>query len=256
MRIIAVGDIVGSAGVEFFCAHIGAVRRTYGADVVIANGENSAHSGTGVTAKLAAQLLGAGADVVTTGNHAFRSRDYRETFESVPGLIRPLNFSSGVAGSGIYVFESGHVRVGVVNLIGLSFMEPQRSYFDCLDEALAQTPADIFVVDFHAEATAEKKSLAWYADGRVAALFGTHTHVATADEQILPQGTGYISDVGMTGPYLSVLGVKAECAVTKQRLRIPVVFEVADGPCEMDMAVFDIDVKSKKCTAVQRLCVR
>lgn len=256
MNILAIGDIVGSQGLRFLGEKLLPLKRECGADFVVVNGENAAVSGVGINEKAAQSIFDAGADVITTGNHAFRSRDYREVFERYELLLRPLNFERSVPGRGTCVFELGRRRIAVINLSGVSFMEPQDSPYDALDAALAGTDADIFVVDFHAEATAEKLALASYADGRVSVFFGTHTHVQTADERVLPCGTGYITDLGMTGPYESVLGVEAQCAVNRQRFRTPTVFSVAEGPCEMSGAMFKIDDSSGKCVQVQRINVR
>ena len=251
MRVIAIGDIVGSAGIDFFSKKIGGVRKLYGADMVIANAENSAYSGVGVTRQTADALLAAGADILTTGNHAFRSRDYRDLFETQPMILRPLNFAPGVAGRGVGYVDFGRVRAAVINLAGQSFMECSDSYYTALDAALKEIDTKIVLVDFHAEATAEKRALAFYAAGRVSAVFGTHTHVRTADARVMTGGTGYITDIGMTGPVESVLGVKAEAAIQKQRLKIPTVFEVAGGECSMNGALFDIDETTGRCRSAE-----
>lgn len=251
MRILAVGDIVGSPGVDFFCERIAGIRRLYGADAVIANAENSAYSGVGVTKATANALLSAGADMLTTGNHAFRSRDYHDLFEEQPLILRPYNFAKGVPGRGAGIIDLGRTRIGVINLSGQSFMENCDSYFDALDCAIAELGVKITIVDFHAEATAEKRALACYADGKVSAIFGTHTHVRTADAMVMPGKTGYITDVGMTGPINSVLGVKPECSVKKQRLKLPTVFEVASGECSLCGVMFDIDDSTGLCTSAE-----
>ncbi len=256
MIILAVGDIVGSPGTDFFCERIGGLRRLFGADMVVANAENSAYSGVGVNRSTATALFRAGADVLTTGNHAFRSRDYREVFEENALLLRPANYAAGIAGRGAAVCDLGRYRVGVINLSGQSFMESCDNYYDALDRALAEMDTRLILVDFHAEATAEKLALAHYADGRVSALFGTHTHVQTADEQVLPQGTGYITDLGMTGPADAVLGIRPECSIQKQRFKLPTVFEVAGGDCRLCGALFDIDEATGRCRSVERVAVR
>lgn len=251
MRILCVGDLIASDGVRFFCDNLPKIKNEYAADLVIVNGENSAPSGVGINMAAAKSILAAGADAVTTGNHAFRCRDYTETFETVQGLIRPYNFGSRVSGRGVFVCEARHRSVAVINLVGLSYMDTNDSYFDALDDCLASVSADIYIVDFHAEATAEKAALAYYADGRVSAVFGTHTHVQTADARVLPRGTGFITDIGMTGAEQSVLGVRPEDSITKQRLRIPVIFTPAEGNIVLCGAVFDINDKTALCERVE-----
>lgn len=255
MRIVAIGDIVGSPGLNFYCEHIASVKNRYAADFVIVNGENSAYSGCGINAKTAHGILSAGADVITTGNHAFRSRDYLEVFENEKSLIRPLNFDRSVAGRGVAKFEVGHRTVAVINLIGLSFMETQNSYYGAFDEVYPTLGTNFVIVDFHAEATAEKIAFARYVDGRASVVFGTHTHVQTADETIFSGGTGYITDIGMTGPIESVLGVSIQNSIDRQRLRVPVVFTVADGDCAMCGAFFELDDKSGRCVGIERFRV-
>lgn len=251
MKIMAVGDIVGSAGVDFFCGNISKIKKHYGADAVIVNGENSAYSGVGISCKTAQALLAAGADIITTGNHAFRSRDYRDLFGEQPLVLRPYNLAKGVPGRGTGIIDLGRHQIGVINLIGSSYMEGGDSYFDALDRAIEELGTKITVVDFHAEATAEKKALGYYCDGRVTALFGTHTHVRTADACVLPKGTGYITDIGMTGPLHSVIGVKAECSIQRHKLKLPTVFEVAEGSCMLSGVVFSVDESTGLCTGAE-----
>lgn len=256
MRILCVGDVVGSAG----CAHLRQVlppiKRQYGVDVCIVNGENSA-DGNGITPASARHILDSGADVITGGNHTYRRREFWELLDDTPGLLRPGNYPAGSPGVGLYMVDKGRFQVAVINLMGVVYMEPLACPFDTLDGLLEQAGHPRFcVVDFHAEATAEKKALAYYADGRISALFGTHTHTATADEQILPNGTGFLTDVGMTGPVNSVLGVRPEQSVQKMRGKLPVRFAVADGPCMMNAVLFTLDDKTGRATAVERLDVR
>lgn len=256
MRILCVGDVVGSAG----CAHLRQVlppvKRQYGVDICIVNGENSA-DGNGITPAAARHILDSGADVVTGGNHTYRRREFWEMLDESPCLLRPANYPAGSPGSGLYMVDKGRVQVAVINLMGVVYMEALDSPFETLDGLLEQAGNPRFcVVDFHAEATAEKKALAFYADGRVSALFGTHTHVATADEQILPGGTGFISDVGMTGPVVSVLGVRPELSVQKIKGKLPVRFATAGGPCMMNAVLFTLDDQTGRAVAVERLDVR
>ena len=256
MKILCVGDVVGSAGCQHLRRVLPGIKKLTGTDVCIVNGENSA-DGNGITPVSAAHILDSGADVITTGNHVYRRREFYEPLDEAEAIIRPGNFPVAAPGKGVCTVDRGRYQVTVINLMGVVYMEPLRCPFDTLDELLAQAGNPKFcIVDFHAEATAEKKALAYYADGRISALFGTHTHVQTADEQILPGGTGFISDAGMTGPVQSVLGVRPEQAVAKMREKLPVRFATAEGPCMMNAVLFTLDDATGKATAVERLDVR
>ena len=253
VNILCIGDVVGSAG----CAHLQTVlpplKREYQVDVCIVNGENSA-DGNGILPGSAQAIFAAGADVITGGNHSFRRREIYEVLEQNETLLRPANLPAGAPGRGMTVIDRGRWQVTVINLQGTAYMEPLDNPFTVLDQLLQQAGNLRFcVVDFHAEATAEKKALAFYADGRISALFGTHTHVATADEQILPGGTGFITDVGMTGPVVSCLGVKPELAIEKMRTQLPVRFAVAEGPCAMDGVLFTLDDRTGRTVSVRRI---
>ncbi len=230
MLIFSIGDVVGSGGCGFLREHLPAFKKLKGVDLVIANGENAA-DGNGLTPAAADYLFSSGVDVVTTGNHAFRRKESYDAYEAEPFLLRPANFPSGAPGKGYCVVDKGRVQIGVVNLMGTVYLENLDCPFQAIDRILPQIPeAKVIIVDFHAEATAEKRAMGFYLDGRISALFGTHTHVQTADESILPEGTGYITDAGMTGPILSVLGVKPALAIEKMKSKLPVRFENAPPP--------------------------
>ena len=255
MNILAIGDIVGSVG----CAHLRKVlprlKRERKVDLVIANGENSADR-NGISPNSADHIFQSGVDVITTGNHAFRRRDSYERFEEDEYLLRPANYPPSAPGKGICIVDKGFVKVCVLNLSGVVFMESLRCSFETADELLKQTDgASIVLVDFHAEATAEKKALGYYLDGRISALYGTHTHVPTADETILPQGTGFITDIGMTGPRDSVLGVKAELSIRKMKDKLPVYFEYAEGPCVMQGVLMQVEPKTGRCQKIERVSI-
>lgn len=253
MRILCVGDVVGSAGCRHLRQVLPGVKRHYNVDVCVVNGENSA-DGNGVTPVSLEHILQSGADIVTAGNHTYRRREIYELLEQRQDFLRPANYPDTAPGRGIGVVDRGRYQVTVINLMGVVYMEPLACPFGTLDRLLEQAGNPKFcIVDFHAEATAEKKALGYYADGRISALFGTHTHVQTADEQVLPGGTGFITDVGMTGPAQSVLGVRPEQAVAKMREKLPVRFAVADGPCCMDAVLFTLDDKTGHTTEVLRL---
>ncbi len=235
-----------------FARTSGPTEKNNGVDLVIANGENSA-DGNGITPVSARFLFDSGVDVITAGNHTFRRKESYDLFDSCETLLRPANFPSLAPGRGYCVVDMGRIQVGVLNLMGVVYMESLDSPLDAADRILADGVPKITLVDFHAEATGEKKSLAYYLDGRVSAVFGTHTHVQTADECIFEHGTGYISDLGMTGPKRSVLGVKPELVIQKMRSKMPVRFDLADGACEMGCVLFTIDEKTGKTIAVERL---
>lgn len=251
MNILAIGDVVGSVGCKFLRKHLPSLKKIKRIDMVIANGENSA-DGNGITPTSAQFLFDSGVDVITAGNHTFRRRECYDFFDECEALLRPANYPKSAPGRGACIFDMGRIRVGVVNLMGVVYMEPLDCPFETVDKLLPNLPK-ITLVDFHAEATGEKGAMAHYLDGRVSAVFGTHTHVQTSDEQILPGGTGFISDLGMVGPIHSILGVKPELIIQKMKGKLPVRFENAAGDCHMDCVLFTIDEKTGKTTAVERL---
>ena len=256
MNILAIGDVVGSVGCQFLRQRLPAIKKQYGIEMVIANGENSA-DGNGILSTSARYLYDSGVDVITTGNHSFRRRESYELYDSDETLLRPANFpSSSTPGRGLCIYDMGRRQVAVINLMGTAYMESMDCPFKTVERLLA-TPdlPPIVLVDFHAEATGEKRAMGFFLDGKVSAVFGTHTHVPTADETILPKGTGYITDLGMTGPVQSVLGVKPEIIIEKLRTRMPVRHELAGGECRMDCCLFEIDDKTGRAVSVQRMQV-
>ena len=257
MNILCIGDVVGSVGSEFLRARLPALRKWKAVDLVIANGENAA-DGNGVTPASVQYLLDSGVDVLTGGNHSFRRREALETYETCPVLLRPANYpAAATPGRGLCVADLGRVRVAVINLMGTVYLEPLENPFLALDRLLQEPDLPpVKIVDFHAEATGEKRALGFYADGRVTAVFGTHTHVQTADETVLPNGTGYLTDAGMTGPIQSVLGVRPDRVIHKLTTQLPTRFETAKGPCRMDCVLFTADERSGKCTGVERLSIQ
>lgn len=253
MIILCVGDVVGGAGCQHLRRVLPAVKRQYGVDICIVNGENAA-DGNGITPTAAAHILDSGADVITGGNHTFRRREFYEVLDETPYMLRPANYPVNAPGRGLYLVDKGRYQLAVVNLIGLVYMEPLACPFETLDRLLKEAGNPKFcVVDFHAEATAEKKALAYYADGRISALVGTHTHTQTADEQILPGGTGFLTDVGMTGPKNSVLGVRPEQSIAKMKDKLPVRFTAADGPCRMDAVLLELNEQTGQTATITRL---
>ncbi len=253
MNVFCIGDVTGTVGIECIRRHLPALKRMKKLDLVIANGENSADS-NGITPDSAEYLLNCGVDLLTTGNHSFQRRESYSLYDSGVPVIRPANFPDSVPGQGSYLLDIGRAQVRVLNIMGTVGMNPTLSCpFETADRLLAQIEENIIILDIHAEATAEKKALAYYLDGRVSAVFGTHTHVQTADEQILPSGTGYITDVGMTGPVNSVIGVRIEAAIEKMSKKMPVRLDYADGECMLNGIIFTIDEKSGKVTTLERV---
>lgn len=254
MKLLFVGDIVGSAGCDFFASNIYKIKKDHSIDITVVNGENSA-DGNGISPTSAYYLLGHGADVITTGNHSFKRREATGIYEK-DVILRPANYPDGVVGKGVCTLDFGRFSVAVVNLQGVTYMDALDNPFSCIDYILGDIPTPNIIVDFHAEATAEKKAMGHYLTGKVTAVLGTHTHVQTADEIILGSHTAYITDVGMTGPELSVLGVKTESAVDKLRFRFPVMFSESENPCFMNAVVVEFDEKNGKAKNIERLILR
>lgn len=254
MNILTIGDVVGSIGCRFLRERLPQLKKGKAVDLVIANGENSA-DGNGLTPTSAQFLFDSGVDVITSGNHSFRRKESYDFYDSCETLLRPANFPAAAPGKGVCIVDMGRLQVGVINLMGVVYMESMDSPFDTADRLLEGMPK-ITLIDFHAEATGEKRSFAYYLDGRVSAVFGTHTHVQTSDECVLENGTGYISDLGMTGPIHSVLGVKPELVIQKMRTKMPVRFDLSDGPCQMDCALFHIEEKTGKTESVERIQIK
>ncbi|MGI5887767.1 MAG: TIGR00282 family metallophosphoesterase [Oscillospiraceae bacterium] len=254
MNVLCIGDVVGEPGIKFFSARVPAIKKANSVDFTIVNGENSAPTGTGIIKSGLTSLLQY-ADCVTTGNHSFRQRGWEKLYDEEPFLLRPANFMKGVPGHSSCILRKGSMSLRVINLIGMSFMGfSTRNPFYVMQHLL-EDGEDVksTVIDFHAEATSEKEAFARYYDGRISALFGTHTHVATAYAGVLPKGTGFIADVGMTGPYDSVLGVETELAIRKMKYMVPTKFMVADGPCRLDAVLFDIDESTGLCREARRI---
>lgn len=255
MRVLFIGDVVGKVGCEFLEKNLYKIKQEYNVDVTIVNGENSA-CGNGLTKASFEQLIAMGADVVTTGNHAFKRRESIEIFDIAPHLLRPANYPDDVIGHGVFELDMGKCKIAVINLMGVVYMEPLANPFDTIDRIIAQLDTPNIFIDFHAEATAEKKAMGQYLAGRVTAVLGTHTHVQTADEAILSEHTAYITDVGMTGPELSVLGVESKLAIEKQRKHYPVRFEESKNPCFINAVVVEFDEIMGISTKIQRIIHR
>jgi len=256
MRILFIGDIVGSPGREMVTKHLAALVEQHRVDLVIINGENSA-AGFGITPKIAEELLALGADVITGGNHSWDRKEILEYIPNEPRLLRPANFPKS-PGRGLYVGTSrGGVRYAVLNLQGRVFMAQLDCPFRTADSELARIPPEVKIifVDMHAEATSEKQAMGWYLDGRVSVVVGTHTHVATADERVFPNGTAFITDVGMTGPHESVIGMDRGAMVKRFLDSMPTKFEVAIGDARINGILADVDEVTGRARSIVRVRV-
>ena len=254
MRVLFIGDVVGRPGRNAVRMLAPRLRSEYNIDVIVANGENIA-GGLGATSKTLIELTESGVDVITLGNHAWKKKELVKTIDSLPNVVRPANFPQGNPGRGHIVIETPVGPLGVLNLQGRVFMGPLDCPFAAAERdvaRLADSTAAV-VVDFHAEATSEKIAMGWFLDGSVSAVIGTHTHVQTSDERILPGGTAYMTDAGMTGPEDSVLGISRELVVKQMRTRMPQKFEVAKNRAWLSGAMLEIDTSSGHATHIERI---
>lgn len=254
MKILLIGDIVSQQGCDYLRQQLPSLKKEYGADIVIANGENSA-VGNGITPFSAKFIFDSGVDVITLGNHTLKRKEICDYLDETEFIVRPVNYHSSAAGKGVTIVDKGFTRVAVVNLQGTVYLDNHQNPFEAIDKVLEELENEgikSIIIDFHAEASSEKRAMGFYVDGRVSALVGTHTHVQTSDEQILPNGTGYITDLGMTGPYYSVLGIKPSIAIQKMKTNLPVKFECEDGPCTLEGCFIEIDNKTGKTTHIER----
>ncbi|SDN30212.1 TIGR00282 family metallophosphoesterase [Alkalicoccus daliensis] len=254
MRIMFIGDIVGSPGRDIWKTYAARIRSKFHQQVTIVNGENAA-GGKGITKKIYHELLESGADMLTMGNHTWDKKEIFDFIDGAEKMVRPANFPPGTPGEGIRYLKINKQTVAILNLQGRTFMPAIDCPFqkaDLLVSEAGKVTKNIFV-DFHAEATSEKQAMAWYLDGRVSAVIGTHTHVPTADERILPQGTAYLSDVGMTGPYDGILGMEKDVVINRFLTNLPARFEVSKGREQLNGVYFDIDENTGKATLIKRV---
>ncbi len=256
MKLLFIGDVNGKVGRRMAAAHLRAIRKERGVDVCVVNGENAA-GGFGINPSHVDKLLDAGADVITSGNHIWNRPETADFIVDEPRLLRPANYPPQTPGKGVFVLESKKGRLAVLNLMGRVFMPPVECPFREADALLreARREATMVMVDFHAEATSEKVAMGWHLDGRVSAVFGTHTHVQTADERVLPKGTAFITDVGMTGPRNSVIGMKTEIVLDKFLSGLPRRFEVGGGEGQLNGALVEIAPDSGKALSIERVQV-
>ena len=262
MRVLFIGDIFGRPGRTIVRDRLPELLRLRRLDLVIANGENAA-GGFGITPQIAEELFDLGIAVITTGNHVWDKReliDYLQTSNGDPQhpgrrILRPANYPAGTPGVGIFEGRIGDTAYAVINIQGRVFLPSNDDPFRTVDELLAKTKAKVILVDMHAEATSEKVAMGWYLDGRVTAVFGTHTHIPTADTRVLPQGTAYQTDVGMTGPYDSVIGVQKELVLQRFLTSLPVRWEAASGNVHFCGVYFECDESTGRATSVERIMI-
>lgn len=252
LKVLAVGDVVGTPGLERISRSLRRLKSSTGASFVVVNGENA--SGVGITPQQAEQILDAGADVITLGNHTFGRREITDYLDDCPQILRPANYAPQIPGKGWEIFDSPAGDVAVIDLIGRCGMDfgPDNPFL-LIDKILKNITAKIILVEIHAEATSEKLAMGHMLDGRVSAVWGTHTHVPTADAQILPKGTGYVTDLGMTGPKNSILGVKPYQSIQKFRGDLTSRYQWADGPTKLEAVLFTIDSVTGLCRSVERV---
>ncbi len=255
MKLLMIGDIVGRPGRTIVREKLPILKRESGIDFVIANAENAA-GGNGITEKIKQELIISGIDFLTMGNHIWDNKDVFNFIEEEQRIIRPANYPVQTPGKGYQLVElENGIVIGILNIAGRVFMNPLDCPFRTADAVLDKMKAltNIIKVDFHAEASSEKVAMGWYLDGRVSLIAGTHTHIQTADERILPNGTAYITDIGMTGPRDSILGIEKELVIKKFLTQLPVRFEVAKGPMQLNSVVVEIDTSSGKAKSIKRV---
>lgn len=254
MKILAIGDIVGTKTVAYLGKTLWDERRRLGVDFVVANGENASDI-HGICMADAEELLSAGVDMITLGNHSFGRRDICTMLSDSQSIIRPANYPACVPGSGFSIINVCGWRMLCINVLGTALMDSMACPFSTVDRILTREAGnyDVSILDVHAESTSEKMALGRYFDGRINVIFGTHTHVPTADEQVLPKGSGYITDVGMSGPTGGIIGAEAQAVIERMRTKIPTHFKVADGDIRVYGALFDIDTDTGRTRSVRRV---
>ncbi len=251
-KVLAVGDVVGDPGLDRVVRSLRYLKRKTAADFVVVNGENAAV--VGMTPRQAEEILDAGADVITMGNHTFAKRELVTYMEDTSRVVRPANYAPQTPGRGYGIFDTRFGPVAVIDLIGRVNMDygPDNPFL-AVEKILNEIHTKLILVELHAEATSEKLAMGYMLDGRISALWGTHTHVPTSDAQVLPQGTGYVTDLGMTGPKHSVLGIQPKLSIDKFRGDLPSRYRWADGPTKMEAVLFTIDTETGLCKAAERV---
>lgn len=256
MRILMIGDVVGQLGRQTLQTYTPQLKSTYQPDVIVVNAENSANNGRGVTREIVREFQSLGIHCLTLGNHTWGQSEVFDFIDEEENLIRPANYPDGTPGKGFTTISTPKGKVTIMNLMGRSFMSPLT--LDCpmrsFEKMFKQVSAQHYIlVDFHAETTSEKQSFAWFVDGKASAVIGTHTHVQTADERILPKGTAYLTDVGMVGPYDGIIGMEREAVIRRYFTQLPVRFEVARGRTQLNAVLLDFDSSTKKARRIQRI---
>lgn len=252
VRALLIGDVIGASGLRALFVGLQTLVRKTRADIVVANGENAA-GGFGITRETADQMFALGVDVITTGNHVWEKKDADKLLDSEPRILRPANYPEGVPGSGHCILKKGNVSWLVISLQGRERMYPIDCPFRTARNLLKKHKDAIALIDFHAESTDEKEALGFYLDGEASVVAGTHTHVQTADERILPSGTGYITDLGMTGPTDSVIGVKTDICLRRSLSQMPLKMESAEGEARIGGALFEIDAQTRRVCSINRV---
>ncbi|HJV45376.1 MAG TPA: TIGR00282 family metallophosphoesterase [Bacillota bacterium] len=254
MRILFIGDVVGSSGRDVLQSYLPRLKKKFQPTFTIVNGENSA-GGRGITYKIMKSFFEMGAQAITMGNHTWDNKEIFEFIDNENKLVRPANFPQGTPGNGYTYIKSNQIELAVINLMGRTFLPATDCPFRVVEELVAKirkkTP--YIFVDFHAEATSEKQAMGWFLDGKVSAVVGTHTHVQTGDARILPQGTGYLTDTGMVGPYDSILGMETDAVLKKFLTQLPVRFEVASGRCQLNGVVIDLNPQTGKTVSIRTI---
>ncbi len=253
MKILAIGDIIGSPGRTYLKDNLPSIKKEYDIDFIIANGENSS-GGLGMNQKAATELFDAGVNAVTLGNHTWRKKEILKVIDDTR-IIRPINYLEGTPGSGYRIFNFNNKRILVINALGRIYMDPVNNPYIAVRNAVnsLSQKADITILDFHAEATSEKKAMGFLLDGKVNLVFGTHTHVQTSDSEILPKGTAYITDVGMTGPKYSIIGADKSTVITSFLTEIPEKRPVANGECIFNSVLINVDDSTNKTVSITRI---
>jgi len=255
IKILFISDIIGRPGLHFLEKHLQRIKDDNDIDMTIANGENGA-AGKGLSPKIAKSYFDLGINVITTGNHIWNRRQFYSMLDQNPYVLRPLNYPAGCPGHGSCTYPIfNHIQVGIINLQGRSFMYPIDCPFRTIDrelDVMKKQGIRVIIVDFHAEATAEKMALGWYLDGRVSCIIGTHTHVQTADEKILPDGSAYITDAGMTGAFNSVIGMEKEAALHRFLTQLPVPYKVAEDDIRCCGVIITVDIQTGKSKSISR----
>ncbi len=255
MRVLFIGDIVGRPGREAVKCILPSFKEKHNIDFVIANCENAA-GGFGITPNVAQEIIANGVDAITMGNHTWDRKEVKQIINE-DYILRPANYTSEVEGKGFHIYEIGKGKVAVISLLGRVYLSLLNCPFRTVSEVLPtiENKTNLIIVDIHAEITSEKVAMGWYLDGKVSAVIGTHTHIQTADERVLPQGTAYITDIGMTGPRDSVIGINKEIIIKKYLTQVPIRFEVAKEDVVFSGVMIDIDEKTGKADKIERFCL-